>query len=150
MTIDIAAIKARAEAATAAPWTRHKADVFGPTDQRGKMPLIAVCFHELGYQGMTHEQCVANACFIEQAKSDVRSLCDEVERLRTVLENVRNVRDKAVSAVTDAREERDEARAVARRLHRYENDSHDVKDDAFRAATKAIARWDAEKKGGGA
>lgn len=68
-------------------------------------------------------------------------------------------RDEALAALSDKsmlleryavmRDQRDEARTVARRLHRYENDSHDLKDDDFRAATEAVARWDADGKAGG-
>jgi len=79
--IDLDAIRARAEAATAGPWRRYEtmqADTY-VLDRRGLLGGGIIC-------GATYER--DNAEFIAHARADVPVLIAEVERLRTAVAGI--------------------------------------------------------------
>ena len=107
--LDLAPIRARADAATRGPWVRESTD---DTDRdialgydvpgQGSPNLVATCFDDADDDGrnedgpITRKQAQANAKFMAAARSDVPALCDEVERLRARLAEVERERDAAL------------------------------------------------------
>lgn len=88
MTLNLDAIKARAEAATEGPWSvrhEHYEAGPGPDDEEQDWYLIDDCYaveQWANYDKETTE-------FIAHARMDIPALLDEVERLRGVVDRVR-------------------------------------------------------------
>lgn len=79
MPIDLEAIKARTDAATAGPW--RQTDEHGVIDAGAFPAIVADC-------GFAEN--AADAAFIAHARADVPALVAEVERLRVALEEIRD------------------------------------------------------------
>lgn len=77
--LDLAPIKTRLAAATPGPWSAYSAtccpDMGGVRGPRG-----SVCAHQVGRYG--HPMTMEDAEFVAAARSDVKALVAEVERLR--------------------------------------------------------------------
>ena len=88
--IDIEAIKARAEAAPEGPWSvrhEHYEAGPGPDDEEQDWYLIDDCYaveHWANYDKETTE-------FIAHARTDIPALIAEVERLRDIVDRVREL-----------------------------------------------------------
>ncbi len=104
MTIDLAAIKARAEAATEGPW---HAEPVGDFSDEGRDWTICDIARWNGYTnavGFGTDE--ATARFVAAARQDVPDLVAEVERLGAALEQVRHIasyhsQDEQISAIFD-------------------------------------------------
>lgn len=106
MTIDLDAIRARAEAATPGPWTMR--DGWGPTtDGLMHFTRIANGDHDsvLSADGPDIAGSRANAEFIAHARHDIPALLAEVDRLRSQLDvqlgQVIDERDRAEETADD-------------------------------------------------
>ena len=73
--LDLAPIKARADAATEGPWERRDGEDYAMVDAPERPQIALVASGE-------------DATFIAHARTDVPALCDEIERLRAVFEQV--------------------------------------------------------------
>ncbi len=86
---ELAAIEARANAATPGPWTEH-ADGSLPPDPRKiryvRAPNGAAIASFLRTQGLDPHEALMNGVFIAAARTDVPALVAEVRRLRDQLE----------------------------------------------------------------
>lgn len=83
---DVAAIRARADAATPGPWEVGKTNQSPGTGiwywiVRNATNKILTIFHAVR-QAIVEEQVEANCKFIAAARTDIPRLCDEVTRLR--------------------------------------------------------------------
>jgi hypothetical protein len=84
---ELAAIKARAEAATPGPWTAAEDPTDGGLWVMGKRP-VRICDVESNTRSSDRLLEVGDVEFIAHARSDIPALLAEVERLRKVLADV--------------------------------------------------------------
>lgn len=91
--IDVSAVRARLDAATPAPWETRDAETLPGLDGLPSLVVFTSDGDEV-VNTCTSAGCgpilrQADAYFIAHARSDVADLCDEVERLRAALAEIR-------------------------------------------------------------
>lgn len=82
-TLDTAAIRERAEKATPGPWRLR--ENHGNSLEECNLSICGDIFILTDITGPQYDHCLHNAVFITNARIDVPTLCDEVDRLRAEL-----------------------------------------------------------------
>jgi hypothetical protein len=78
---DLAAIEARAQAATPGPWQHREQFIETVANKAGNEQLLGITTQR-NEEGLDALPGTANACFIAHARVDVERLLNEVRRLR--------------------------------------------------------------------
>lgn len=141
--LDVAAIRARADAATPGPWSRSRNwSVIGPSHDWDKTwPDGTIAGQKAHDQRICYvagpgeaNNAREDGDFIAAARTDVPALCDELESTRERLAEAEREKDWALSVRDSATEERDKWVAHSQRNH-----------DLFRDAMAGIKRLEAER-----
>lgn len=145
--LDLASIRARAEAASPGPW-RHvghynaMAEITGMGGQSIEAGGCVACEIEGQKAAPDQAQDQANARFIAAARTDVPALCDEVEeqiRLRRLAEAcARRARSDAEQAERERDEAKRERELILGTLNR-ERQEHDLDRAEIERLTKEVA-----------